>query len=30
MVIENAVMEFTNKPPGRLITPVLNDNFPQE
>jgi hypothetical protein len=30
MVIENAVMEFTNKPPRRLITPVLNDNFPQE
>jgi hypothetical protein len=27
MVIENAVMEFTNEPPRRLITPVLNENF---
>jgi len=28
--MDTAVMEFTDKPPGRLITPVLNGNFPQE
>jgi len=30
MVIKKLVMEFTNEPPGRLITPVLDGNFPQE
>jgi len=28
--MDTAVMEFTDEPPGRLITPVLNENFPQE
>jgi hypothetical protein len=30
VIMDTAVMEFTDKPPGRLITPVLNGNFPQE
>jgi len=28
--MDTTVMEFTDKPPGRLITPALNKDYPQE
>jgi hypothetical protein len=30
VIIDTAVMEFTEEPPSRLITPALNEDYLQE
>jgi hypothetical protein len=30
VIMDATVMEFTDKPPGRLITPALNEDYLQE